>query len=296
MSHQPTQNDNEMTFFEHLDALRPHLIRGAMALFVIMIVAFVCKHFIIDIILMGPQSPDFVSNRWLCEFSHAYLHDATLCINQIKLNMVNTSLGGQFNLHMQISMVTGIVLAIPYLLWELWRFVSPALTKRERRNSRMFVFYVSLCFFTGLLFGYFIIVPLSINFLANYQASVAITNLIDIKSYLTNVLTISTACGIVFQLPLLIYFLTRMGIVNSAFLRKYRRHAFIVLTIISAIITPPDLFSLVLVVIPLYALYELSIFLAVRVERQRAAAGTDDQPEEPDEQENEENEENQIQA
>ncbi|MDD3107887.1 MAG: twin-arginine translocase subunit TatC [Alistipes sp.] len=271
MSNTPEESsENEMTFFEHLDALRPHLVRGFASLFIIMIVAFIAKRFIIDIVLMGPQSPDFITNRLLCEASHSLFGDGRLCINPIKLNMVNTALGGQFNLHMQVSLVTGIALAVPYLLWEIWQFIAPALTSYERHKSRMFVLYVSLCFFTGLLFGYFMIAPLSINFLANYQASPDIINMIDIKSYLTNILSVSIGCAVIFQLPLLIYFLTRMGIVSAAFLRHYRRHAIVLLTIISAIITPPDLFSLVLVVLPLYALYELSIFLAVRVEHQKA--------------------------
>ena len=267
---QEKSSDNEMTFFEHIDALRPHLVRGFSALFIIMIVAFVAKKFIIDMVLMGPQSPDFPPHRWLCELSHRLFGDDPLCINHIKLNMVNTALGGQFNLHMQVSMVTGVVLAVPYLLWEIWRFVAPALTSYERYKSRMFVFYVSVCFFCGLLFGYFLIVPLSINFFAGYQASADITNMIDVRSYLTTVLTVSVACAAVFQLPLLIYYLTQMGIVTAAFLRKYRRHAIILLTIVSAVITPPDLFSLVLVILPLYSLYELSIFLARHVERKKA--------------------------
>ena len=263
-------SDNEMTFFEHVAALRPHLLRGGLALFVIMIAAFLCKRFIIDVLLMGPQSPDFPTNRILCQISHRLLGDATLCINSIKLNMINTALGGQFNLHMQVSMVTGVVLAVPYLLWELWRFVAPALTDYERYKSRMFVFYVSLCFFSGLLFGYFLIVPLSINFLAGYQASPEIANMIDVKSYLSTVLTVSVACAIVFQLQLLIYFLARMGIVTAALLRKNRRYAIVLLAIVSAVITPPDVFSLFLVVVPLYSLYEVSILLATRVERAKA--------------------------
>lgn len=270
MSKHEESSDNEMTFFEHLEALRPHLVRGVMSLFVIMIVAFLCKSFIIDTVLMGPQSPGFITNKWLCDISHRLLGNESLCINHIKLNMVNTALGGQFNLHMQVSLVTGVVLAVPYLLWEIWRFIAPALTSFERAKSRMFVFYVSLCFFGGLLFGYFLIVPLSINFLSTYEASPDITNMIDVRSYLTNVLTVSVGCAAIFQLPLLIYFLTRMGIVSAAFLKKYRRHAIIILTVISAVITPPDLFSLVLVVLPLYALYELSIFIASRVEKQKA--------------------------
>lgn len=284
MSEKMKKSSDEMTFFEHIDALRPHLVRGVMALLVMMVVAFLAKKFIIDLVLMGPQSPDFPTNRFLCHMSHLLMGDDTLCINQIKFNMVNTALSGQFNLHMQVAFVAAIVVAVPYLLWEIWRFVLPALTPRERHKSRMFVLYVSLCFFTGLLFGYYIITPLSINFFSTYQASAEITNMIDVKSYLSTVLHVSLACAIVFQLPLLVYFLTKMGLITTAFLKRYRRHAIVLLTVVSAVITPPDLFSLVLVVIPLYALYELSIHLAARVERKMAreeeqeSGGTDDTP------------------
>lgn len=279
-------SEGEMTFFEHVEALRPHLVRGVLALLIVMVAAFFGKTFVIDMILMGPQSPDFVTNRLLCDISHWLLNDNTLCINQVKFNMVNTSLAGQFNLHMRVTLATAIVVAVPYLLWEIWRFVVPALTPYERSKSRMFVLYVSLCFFIGLCFGYFLIVPLSINFLAGYQASPDITNMIDVGSYLSTVLTVSLACAVVFQLPLLIYFLTRIGLITSAFLKRYRRHAIVVLAVLSAIITPPDLFSLVLVVIPLYGLYEYSIVVAKGVERRRAqaeaeemaASGGDSQP------------------
>ncbi len=262
-------SDNEMTFFEHIDALRPHLVRAVMALLLVMIGAFIGKKFIIDLVLMGPKSPEFPTNHFLCWISHRFLGNDTLCINNVQFNMVNTALGGQFNLHMQVALVTAIVVAVPYLLWELWRFIRPALTDFERKKSSMFVFYVSLCFFVGLAFGYFLIVPLSINFLYSYTASPDITNMIDVKSYLSTVLHVSLACAVVFQLPLLVYFLARMGIISSRFLKKYRRHAIVILAVLSAIITPPDLFSLILVVIPLYGLYELSILLAGKVEAQK---------------------------
>ena len=263
-------SDNEMTFFEHIEALRPHLVRGVMALIVVMIAAFIGKKFIIDTILMGPQSPDFPTNRWLCDFSYAVFGDNRVCINQMKFNMVNTALAGQFNLHMQVALATAIAVAVPYLLWEIWRFVVPALTEHERRKSRMFVLYVSLCFFAGLCFGYFLIAPLSVSFFAGYQASPEITNMIDVRSYLSTVLSVSIACAVGFQLPLRVYFLARLGLITASFRRRYRRHALILLCIISAIITPPDIFSLLLVVIPLYGLYECSILLAGRVERQKA--------------------------
>ena len=277
---------SEMTFFEHIDALRPHLVRGAMAIIIVGVIAFFCKHLIIDTVLFGPKSPEFPTNRMLvwvgAEWAQvaAWLNSTlgtslnidpgSFSISADRFSVINTSLAGQFNLHMKISLVTGIALATPYVLWEFWRFVRPALTPQEIAGTNWFVFCVSLCFFSGLLFGYFIMVPLSVNFFANYQASAEIVNMIDIGDYLSTVIVVSMACAFMFELPLLIYFLTRMGIVSAGFLRKYRRHAFVVLLVIAAIITPPDIFSLVLVILPLYGLYELSIKLAARIERKQS--------------------------
>ena len=277
---------SEMTFFEHIDALRPHLVRGAMAIVIVGVIAFFCKHLIIDTVLFGPKSPEFPTNRMLVwvggEWAQvaAWLNSTlgtslnidpgSFSIGADRFSVINTSLAGQFNLHMKISLVTGIALATPYVLWEFWRFVRPALTPQEIAGTNWFVFCVSLCFFSGLLFGYFIMVPLSVNFFANYQASAEIVNMIDISDYLSTVIVVSIACAFMFELPLLIYFLTRMGIVSAGFLRRYRRHAFVVLLVIAAIITPPDIFSLVLVILPLYGLYELSIKLAARIERNQS--------------------------
>ncbi|MCD8034628.1 MAG: twin-arginine translocase subunit TatC [Alistipes sp.] len=277
---------SEMTFFEHIDALRPHLVRGAMAIVIVGVIAFFCKHLIIDTVLFGPKSPEFPTNRMLvwvgAEWAQiaAWLNSTlgtsldvdpgSFTIGADRFSVINTSLAGQFNLHMKISLVTGIALATPYVLWEFWRFVRPALTPQEIAGTNWFVFCVSLCFFSGLLFGYFIMVPLSVNFFANYQASAEIVNMIDIGDYLSTVIVVSMACAFMFELPLLIYFLTRMGIVSAGFLRRYRRHAFVVLLVIAAIITPPDIFSLVLVILPLYGLYELSIKLAARIERKQS--------------------------
>lgn len=277
---------SEMTFFEHIDALRPHLVRGAMAIVIVGVIAFFCKHLIIDTVLFGPKSPEFPTNRMLVwvggEWAQiaAWLNSTlgtslnidpgSFSIGADRFSVINTSLAGQFNLHMKISLVTGIALATPYVLWEFWRFVRPALTPQEIAGTNWFVFCVSLCFFSGLLFGYFIMVPLSVNFFANYQASAEIVNMIDIGDYLSTVIVVSMACAFMFELPLLIYFLTRMGIVSAGFLRRYRRHAFVVLLVIAAIITPPDIFSLVLVILPLYGLYELSIKLAARIERKQS--------------------------
>lgn len=280
---------SEMTFFEHLDALRPHLVRGALAIVLVGVAAFLCKGFIVDTVLFGPKSADFPTNRllgWIgaewartAEWLNSTLGTtfetrvAAFRIAADRFQVINTSLAGQFNLHMKISLVTGLAVAMPYVLWEFWRFVRPALTPREIAGTRWFVASVSGCFFTGLLFGYFIMVPLSINFFANYQVSAEITNMIDIGDYLSTIIVVTMACAFVFELPVLIYYLTRMGIVTSAFLKRYRRHAFVILLVISAIITPPDIFSLILVIVPLYGLYELSIRLAGHIERRHPHEG-----------------------
>lgn len=261
-------SENEMTFFEHIDALRVPLMRGAFCMFAILIVAFVCKSFVIDTILFGPQSVDFPTNIFLNHIANITGIEA-LRINQMQFNMVNTSMAGQFNLHFKISIITALVLAVPYILWELWRFVKPALTANERRGSRMFVFFVSLCFFSGLLFGYYVIAPLTINFLVNYTASPSIINMIDVNSYLSTVINVSLACAAVFQLPLLVFFLAKMGVITGTFMRRYRKHALMILVIFAAVITPPDVFSQVLVTLPLYGLYELSIRIADRVQREK---------------------------
>ena len=279
----------EMDFWSHFAALRPHLVRGAAAVVVIAVAAFFARHFLIDVVLFGPKSAGFPTNRLLLETGHGL---AALCgwinaltglslsvnpeafdVSNLDFRVINTAMAGQFNLHMKISFVTGLVLAMPYVRWEFWRFVRPALTQREIAATHRFVFWISACFFTGLLFGYFVIVPLSVSFFINYEASASIVNMIDVNQYLSTVIVASLASALVFQLPLLVYFLTRMGLVSSSFLKRYRRHAFVGLLVIAAIITPPDIFSLILVIIPLYWLYELSIRLSSRIERRDAADG-----------------------
>ena len=258
----------EMTFFEHLDALRPHLVRGALALIVIAVVAFFLKEYIINHLLFGPAQPDFPSNRALTWLGHL-LGNTDYEAGATEFNIINTRMAGQFNLHITISLVSALVVTIPYLLWELWRFIRPGLTTEERRGTSLFVLYVSLCFFAGLLFGYYVITPLAVNFLTGYVASETILNMIDATSYLRTVISTSLACALLFQLPILIYFLARMGIVSSAGLRKYRKHAIIGMFIFAAVITPPDLLSQILVAIPLLALYEVSIRIALRIEHRK---------------------------
>ncbi len=260
----------EMTFFEHLDALRPHLVRGASALLIVALAAFFLNDWIIDGLLFGPAQPDFPSNRVLTRLAQL-VGSSNYEAGHAEFNIINTRMAGQFNLQITVSIVTGLVLTIPYLLWELWRFIRPGLTYYERRRTNLFVLYVSICFFVGLLFGYYVITPLAVNFLTGWTASPTIVNMIDAGSYLKTVISTSLACALIFQLPILIYFLTRMGVVSAAFLKKYRKHAIVVLAILSALITPPDMLSMILVILPLVLLYELSIKIAVKVEKSKAA-------------------------
>lgn len=266
MARHPENRADEMTVGEHFDALRPHLLRAAGAILSLVVVAFCCKDFLVDGVLFGPLRPDFPTNRllaWLGQLSPA----ENPAVQPASLQLINTTVAGQFNLHLTVSFAAACAVGFPYLLWELWRFVRPALTANERHACRRFVGYVSAGFFVGLAFGYFLIAPLSIAFLTRYEVSGMVANLIDVHSYLATVLNVSLACAIVFQLPLLVWFLTRMGLLSAEWLRRYRRHAFVVLALLAAIITPPDAFSMILVLLPLYGLYEASIRIAARTAR-----------------------------
>ncbi len=261
--------DVDMSFWEHLDALRPRIMRAAVAMFVFMVAAFIFGEQLMKIVT-GPMSAWFPTNRlfaWLAE----ELSSEVLRINSDPVQLINTAMAGQFNLHLSLAFNTALLLAIPYLLWELWGFVSPALTSKEQHSGRFFVLQVSACFFTGVLFGYFMLAPLSVNFLSTYRVSSEIANMIDISSYMSLVLNMTFVCGLIFLLPILTSLLSGMGLLTADFMRKYRRHAVIILALLAAFVTPPDAVSMVLVLIPLYGLYELSIGVAVRGEKRYAA-------------------------
>ena len=258
----------ELTFWDHLDVLRFALMRSSIAVFVFAIVAFYFTDFVYSQVILGPKSPDFITNRMFCEFSKLISVDS-LCINQTSFKLNNLEMAGQFRSNLLISIVAGLIVAMPYILTELWMFVKPALSIKERKGVRGFVVATSFLFLTGISFGYFIISPLSINFLANWTLSPDIENTIRLGSYIRMVVMIVLSTGLVFQLPVLIYFLAKMGIVSVEFLKTYRKHAIVVFFILSAIITPPDMFSQLLVSFPLIFLYEISIKIARRVEKNR---------------------------
>lgn len=255
-----------MTFWKHLAELRSHLVRSALAVGVFAIIAFLNKDFLFSQVILAPKEPFFLTNRVFCQLAER-LSLPALCINARPLEIINIDMAGQFTTHIIISLVAGIILAIPYIIWEIWRFIKPGLTPKEQANSRGAVLVISGLFLTGVLFAYFFIVPLSINFLGTYQVSALVENQIALRSYISLVTTLSLATGLVFELPIFIYFLSRAGIVTTATLRKNRKLAIVLLLILSAIITPPDVISQILVSIPLYLLFELSIAVSARTEK-----------------------------
>lgn len=251
---------NDMSFFEHLDALRPGLLRSVVVLLVSMVVAFLFKEPVMGLI-MGPKSPDFVTNAALCQLAERTGNEL-LKINQEPVTLINTAMAGQFNMHLMMALYVALIVVIPYLIFELWLFVRPALTASERKSSSKFILYTVGCMVMGILFGYFILAPLSVNFLTGYTVSSEITNMIAISSYISLVANLVFVCALIFELPVVVYFLSRTGLITAQFMRKYRRHAIVLLAVCAAVITPPDIVSMILVIIPLYLLYELSIKIA----------------------------------
>lgn len=259
-----------MTFLEHLEVLRGHLLRSIASVGFFAVIVFIFTKFIFDHILLAPKSVDFITNRLLCKLGHL-VHTDKLCINDLPLQLINIEMAGQFRINMTIALYGGLILSAPYILWELYRFIMPALEAKERRYSSGMVFYTTFLFMLGVLFGYFLITPLTINFLGTYSVSNEVLNQINLKSYIGIITSLVFASGLIFELPILVYFLSKVGIVTPGYMRKYRKHALIVILVIAGIITPPDIFSQVMVTIPMYALFEVSIFISARIEKQRDA-------------------------
>jgi sec-independent protein translocase protein TatC len=264
----PKGEEKEMGFWDHLEELRWHIIRSIISVFVLAVIAFLNRRIVFDEIILGPSNADFITNRLLCRVGEI-LSIEGICMDTLVLQIININMSGQFMMHLYISMVTGAVLAFPFILNEIWRFIRPALRSGESKYSRQAVFVSSLLFFVGVLFSYFVLVPLTINFLGTYQVSDSVLNQISINSYVNTVVSVTFAVGIVFELPLIIYFLSKMGLVTPAFLKRNRKYMLVILLIVSAIITPPDVFSQILVCIPLMGLYELSILASSRIYRKQ---------------------------
>ncbi|KJJ37609.1 twin-arginine translocase subunit TatC [Aequorivita vladivostokensis] len=253
--------EKEMSFLDHLEELRWHLIRSTIAVVVLGLLAFVFKDFIFNTLIFGPKHPDFPTYRMFCNISRSLGMD-TFCFQEMPFRIQSRTMAGQFSAHMWTSIYGGIIVAFPYILYEFWRFISPGLKEKERKSSRGFIVIASLLFFLGVLFGYYLITPLSINFLGNYQVSEEVFNDFDLDSYISLVRTSVLACGIVFELPIIMYILTKIGLVTPEILRKYRKFALIIVLILSAVITPPDIVSQIIVAIPILILYEVSIYIS----------------------------------
>ncbi|MFV0522826.1 MAG: twin-arginine translocase subunit TatC [Mangrovibacterium sp.] len=262
------KESKDMSFIEHLEVLRWHLVRASAAIVLAVFIAFVNKDFIFNKLILAPKSADFFTNKLLSQ-----LADISgmpfFQINNKPFELINITMSGQFLSHIWISFVVGLILASPYVIWEIWQFIKPALHDKERRSARGAVWIISLLFFVGVLFGYYLIVPLSINFLSGYTLSSDILNQIKLSSYVSLVSSIVLASGIVFELPMIVFFFSNLGVLTPTDMKKYRRHAYVVLLIISAIITPPDVFSQILICVPLVLLYEFGILISKRVYKRR---------------------------
>jgi sec-independent protein translocase protein TatC len=252
-----------------LEALRWHLLRAVTAVLIFTVVAFIAKDFVFGVLILGPSKVDFLTYRVLCDIGN-YFGISALCINELPFTIQSRQMTGQFSMHMTSSMVVGLIAAFPYLFYEVWKFISPGLYAQERNAARGAVFFVSFLFLSGASFGYFVLSPLSINFLANYQLDPSIANEFDITSYVSTLSMLVLASAIMFQLPVVVYFLSMSGLVTSKMLQSYRRHSIVVILIVSAIITPPDVISQLLIAMPILVLYEVGIVIAKRLEKKRA--------------------------
>lgn len=261
---------NEMSFLDHLEDLRWHLIRATLGVFIAAVIAFLVPNFLFETVIFGPTEMTFPTYRWLCSAANTIGVETTFCAEELPFVIQNRNVAGQFSMHIWTAIFAGLVLAFPYVLYQMWHFVSPGLKANERRNSRGFIIIASLLFFLGVLFGYYVITPLSLNFLANYTISDKISNEFDASSVIAIVRSSSLASGLVFELPIIVYFLTKVGLVTPQILRTYRKFALVIVLIISAVITPPDIASQVIVAIPILILYQVSIYIsAIVVKRQQ---------------------------
>ncbi|MEN9445361.1 MAG: hypothetical protein RIS47_2252 [Bacteroidota bacterium] len=260
------EQEPEMSFLDHLEVLRWHIIKSLASIVFFGILAFIFHGIIFDKILLAPKSPDFFTNKLLCDFGKL-IGSESICINNKPFQIISIEMAGQFSAHISVSIVAGLILAFPYIFWQFWSFVQPALYNTEQRHARGAVFWSSLLFMLGVLFGFYLIVPLSVHFLGSYNVSDQVVNQISLISYISTVTSVVLAAGVIFELPILIFFLAKAGLVTPQFLRNYRKHALVVILIVSAVITPPDVFSQILVSGPLFLLYEASIVITKNIER-----------------------------
>lgn len=259
-------NLKEMSFLDHLEELRWLLVRSTIAILILALGSFFISDFIFEKILFGPKNPDFITYRFFCEVTQFFgFQDNDICKVEMPFIIQNTDMGGQISFLIWTCITTGFILGFPFIIWEVWKFISPALYDNEKKYAKLFIFVSSLLFFLGVLFGYYIITPLSVYFFGSFSASAEIVNEFNLESYTGMIKTSVIACGLLFELPIIIYFLSKLGLITPTFMRKYRKIALVIVLILSAIITPPDVISQVIVAIPIMMLYEISIFISAFV-------------------------------
>ena len=263
------KNIKEMSFLDHLEELRWLLVRSTVAILVMATVTYFFSDYIFDTIIFGPTEPNFITYRFFCEASHYVGFADSICITELPFIIQNTTMEGQVNIFIWTCITAGFILAFPYILSQFWRFISPALYEKEKKNAKLFIFVASILFFLGVVFGYFVIVPMSVNFLATFKVSEIVQNQFNLESYIGMIKTSVIASGLFFELPIIIYFLTKLGLVTPNCLRTYRKYAIVIVLVIAAIVTPPDVVSQITVAIPMLIIYEASIFISVLVTKKK---------------------------
>lgn len=256
-----------MSFLDHLEELRWVLVRSTIAILVGGCLAFLVSDYVFNEVIFGPTRTDFITYRWLCQLGHATGMSDDFCIDKMPFIIQNTEMEGQVNMLLWTCITVGFILAFPYILWLFWKFVSPALYEKERRNASRFMWVAALLFFVGVLFGYYIVIPMSVNFFATFQVSPVVVNHFSLDSYMSMMKTSVLASGLFFELPIVMYFLAKLGVVTAQFLRTYRKYAIVIVLIVAAIVTPPDVVTQVIVSIPMLLVYEASILIVAAVER-----------------------------
>ncbi len=258
---------------DHLEELRWLLVRSSLAIVIVAIGAFFVSDFIFNDIIFGPKDPNFVTYQYFCHLSKA-IGVESFCVTELPFVIQNTDVEGQVSLLIWTCITVGFIVAFPYILWEFWKFIKPALYEKEQKNAKSFMFVTSFLFFLGVLFGYYVIVPMSINFFATFTVSPEIKNEFNVQSYIGMIKTSVVACGLFFELPIIIYFLTKLRLVTPKFLRDHRRYAIVLVLVLAAIVTPPDVVSQTIVAIPLLLLYEISILISAVVHKKQLANET----------------------
>jgi sec-independent protein translocase protein TatC len=264
------EGDSDMPFLEHLEVLRWHIVRSVSFILIFFFIALFAKEWVFDVFIFGPTKDNFITYRALCALSEKLGLGDLICMQGIQIEFINTELAGQFMMHIKISFLCGFLAAFPLIIYELWKFVKPGLYQTESRYAEVVAFFISLLFFVGVAFGYFVLIPFSINFFAAYSISDSVQNMFTVTNYISFISIFMLSTGLMFEMPMVVYFLSKLGILSPSFMREYRRHAVVILAIVAAIITPTaDVGTMMLVFVPLYILYEISIFISAAVERNR---------------------------